>query len=474
MKKYKSLIVGSLMAAVIISFPLAGFAESKDNNNENKASVENKVKGNKQNSNSIWNRFARFMENETNTTPTTNLSPTISGITAPTVLKTGEMGTWVVKASDPSNGTLSYNVNWGDENNIFSRSITMLSQPIFVQDTTFTHTYSKNGKYVIAFTVKNNDGQKTTSKVSVNIIGQTITTAPVISNLNTNSIKTHNATINWMTDVKANSVVYFSKVSPVDTSTNSKPSRKALVLNHKIELKKLEANTKYYVVVKSTNKMGTTTSSETSFTTLPIKNDSSAPVITELKGVNSIKVGETETITVNAYDPKNGSLSYSALWGDENLITKNAISVSEKPIFVQGATFSHIYSSPGTYTATFTVENSDGKKDSDSMKIVVSPLSVDTTNPLVSDVKTLTGSTTSTISWTTNEPSTSEVFYSTNTPVDVNSNLTPSIISKLLVNKHSLNMSGLSPSTIYHFVIKSADVSNNTAIASESAFITNL
>jgi PKD repeat protein len=348
-----------------------------------------------------------------------------------------------------------------------------LSQPIFVQDSTFTHTYTKTGKYTIVFTVNNSEGLETTSTVTVYVTGEQTLNAPVMSNLEVKSIKQHKATINWTTDVKANSVVYFSKISPVDTSVNSNVSRKALVLNHKIELKKLEANTKYYVVVKSTNKAGTTTSSETSFTTPPITTDTSAPVITGLTGSNSIKVGETETVTVNAYDPKNGTLSYSADWGDTNLITKNAISVSEKPIFVQSATFSHVYSSPGTYTATFTVENSDGKKDSSSMKILVTLLSVDITNPLISEVRTLTGSTTSTISWTTNEPSTSEVFYSTNTPVDVNSSLTPSIISKLLVTKHSLNMSGLSPSTIYHFVIKSADESSNTTISSESSFITN-
>jgi len=481
MKKYKSLVVSSLIATIILSVPFASFAKSNESeDNSNKTRVENKVqlennsyKFGKQNSNSIWNRFARFMESNNNTKPIVNKAPTISGITAPTVLKTGEMGTWVVKASDVNNGTLSYGVDWRDESNIFSKTIAKLSQPVFIQDATFTYIYSKNGKYEITFTVSNSTGQKTTSKVTVHIVGQTVVVAPVISNLSATSIKPSKAIISWNTDTKANSSIWISKVSPVDTSINPNTLRKALVLNHKIEIKKLEAKTTYYVIVKSTNKSGTTLSKEISFTTPSIITNTSSPVITGLKGASLVKVGETQTVVVNAYDPQNGPLSYSALWGDENIITKNTISTLEKPIFVQSATFNHVYTIPGTYTATFTVENSDGKKDTSSMKILVTPTYTDITNPIISNIDTLTSPTTSTVSWTTDEPSNSEVFYSLNTPVDVNAVTTPSISNKSLVKNHSLNIPGLTPGTIYHFIVKSADVTSNTTISSESAFMTN-
>jgi hypothetical protein len=473
MKKYKSLVVSSLIAAVILSVPFAGFAESNNNKNENRVRLEEKnmLKSNNGYSNSFWNRVSSMFRNGNNINPT-NLSPIINGVTAPTVLNVGEMGTWIVKASDLNNGTLSYSVDWGDENKIFSKSMIGLSQPLFVQDATFTHSYSKIGNYNVTFTVSNEIGQKATSKISVHVVGQAKNT-PVISNLLVNSIKSNKATVNWTTNVKSDTVVWVSKESPVNTLRLPDASRKAYVSKHKIELKKLEAGTKYYIVVASTNNIGTTKSSEISFMT-PTLNGNYNPVITSLKGPNAVNVGETINVIVNAYDPKNGTLAYTADWGDVNTILNSKAATTENKVYVQSATFSHVYTIAGTYTATFTVENSEGKKDSSSMKVVVGPTSTDTTNPIISNIKTLTGSTTSTISWTTDEPSTSEVFYSLNTPVDVNAITTPSVSSKYLVKNHSLSISGLTSGTIYHFVIKSADAKSDTTISSESAFITNL
>ncbi|MFA6386468.1 MAG: fibronectin type III domain-containing protein [Candidatus Paceibacterota bacterium] len=96
------------------------------------------------------------------------------------------------------------------------------------------------------------------------------TTAPVISNVvATLSNNVKKAKISWTTDVKANSIVWYSTTSPVDTSVKGMTTmkRNSRTLNHKIELKRLLPNTKYYVVVGSTNGIGKTLSTEISFTT---------------------------------------------------------------------------------------------------------------------------------------------------------------------------------------------------------------
>jgi hypothetical protein len=203
-----------------------------------------------------------------------------------------------------------------------------------------------------------------------------ITTAPVISNLTATSARPHRATIIWNTDVKSNSQVWFSKTSPVDTTGAANITRNSKIINHKIVLTKLDENTKYYVIVKSTDKIGTTTSSEVSFTT-----------------------------------------------------TKETV-VAPAPV-------------------------------------------VDTTNPVISNIQTLSGSTTGTISWTTDETAKSSVYYSTVTPLDVNAVTTLSVVNASLATNHSLNITGLTSGTVYHFIIKSADASNNTAVSSEGSFITN-
>ncbi|MFA6251098.1 MAG: PKD domain-containing protein [Candidatus Paceibacterota bacterium] len=358
MKKLKSVIVGSLLVATIIFTPAMSFAKNSEQNDN--------MRERNSSSNSLMNRIMNFFEDDDG-----DLAPIISGITAPTVLRVGEVGTWKIKASDPQDGTLDYNVNWGDENNapILERDMGL----ILVQTTTFTHSYSHAGRYTITFTVSNEAGLETSSQVTVRVIGSQVNTQPVISGLTVTSIKSNKATINWKTNVRANSIIWYGTTPLVSNGETPDIIRNAKILKHKIVLTGLEANTKYYVVVGSENNAGRTISTEISFTTKGLVTDLS-PVITGLEGSGTINVGQTETVIVHAYDPKNGTLSYSVDWGDTD--TTSTTLTKQEPIFVQTTSFSHVYSLPGTYTAKFTVENSAGLKDVETMKIVVNPISV--------------------------------------------------------------------------------------------------
>jgi len=471
MKIYKSLIVGSLLVAFIISVPTASFAESeKGNNSQNNNTsqvVQNQNRGRFGFFNSFWNKFKNEFKGKTKNSvasTTNSLAPSISGITAPTVLKAGDTGTWTVKASDPQNSSLQYSVDWGDT---AVQPLSMLSQPSFVQNTTFTHAYSSTGKYTITFTVTNSSGLKTSSTVTVHIVGQQVTTTiPVINNLSAVSNRPQGATINFTTDVKGNSLVWYSKTSPVDTSVNPNVTYQGKTLNHRVELYKLDPSTTYYVIVGSSDNAGRSLSTQISFTT-PATN-TIVPVITSLTGPSTIVVNQTETVVVNAYDPQNGTLSYTANWGDGTLGAQALL----QPIFVQSSSFSHVYTAPGTYTAIFTAENSSGQKATSSMNITVTALSGDVTGPVMSNIMTSSSNSTSTITWTTNEASTSQVYYSTGTPVDVNSSGTSNISNASLVTSHSLNITNLTANTLYHFVIKSVDSSNNPTVSSELTFAT--
>lgn len=163
MKKYKSLIAGSLFAAIIISSPLVSFAKDNEKNSkEDKFEnfINEKANKNPQ-SNSIWNRFAKVLASKE--------SPT--------------------------------------------------------------------------------------------------TSAPVISNVKVETLKPHQAIVTWTTDTRANSKVWFSVTSPVNTSLKANISNPAKIYNHRIKINKLQANTKYYVVVGSVNAKGKVMSTEISFTT---------------------------------------------------------------------------------------------------------------------------------------------------------------------------------------------------------------
>ncbi|MFH1694623.1 MAG: immunoglobulin-like domain-containing protein [Patescibacteria group bacterium] len=94
----------------------------------------------------------------------------------------------------------------------------------------------------------------------------------------------------------------------------------------------------------------------------------------------------------------------------------------------------------------------------------------DTTPPAISGLYNATTTPTSTIiEWTTDEPATSKVAYSTSTPV------ASTIVSDdTLVTDHSLELTSLTASTTYYYYVESTDEHDNTATSTEFSFTTSV
>ena len=96
-------------------------------------------------------------------------------------------------------------------------------------------------------------------------------------------------------------------------------------------------------------------------------------------------------------------------------------------------------------------------------------LTPDGTPPAISNIAvTSIYSTLATITWTTDEKATSQVEYG----------LTPSYGSQTAVNtakltSHSFSLSGLTPSTLYHYRVKSIDGTNNLGASTDQTFMTD-
>ncbi len=404
MKNYKNILLGSVMLVSLIGTPLALFAAP--NGNGVNASGQASYNSNSSIHNWFWSRFfdrIGFRANVVNaqangnsakissSTTNGNKSPVISGITAPTVLAAGSEGTWTVNASDPENGSLSYSVDWGDSGMLMGLKAFM--SPAFVQTSTFNHTYDSQGTYKITFTVMDDAGKKTTSSVTVHVT-KPKATLPVITNLVATSTNFTHGVITWNTDVKADSAIWLSTSSPVTTNRDPDWGKEGLRTNHKVKVNSLAPDTTYYIIVGSENEAGQAKSSETSFHT-PAKVNKKAPVITSINASTTIAAGATEEVTINAYDPENGPLTYSVDWGDTMSIMKSALMTSEPP-FVQTSSFSHVYDSAGVYTAKFTVKDEQGLTDSESVTITVLDASPDTTAPTWSNVNSVNAQATST------------------------------------------------------------------------------
>lgn len=93
-------------------------------------------------------------------------------------------------------------------------------------------------------------------------------------------------------------------------------------------------------------------------------------------------------------------------------------------------------------------------------------LVADTAAPVISSIATSTTGTTATITWTTDENASSTVLYG------LTSSYGNASTSAALVTSHSLTITGLTGSTVYHFQIGSADSSGNVATSTDQTFTT--
>ena len=93
----------------------------------------------------------------------------------------------------------------------------------------------------------------------------------------------------------------------------------------------------------------------------------------------------------------------------------------------------------------------------------------DKTLPVMSSVSAsaITAST-ATITWTTDEPTTSQVEYGMTVSYGSTTTLDTSLVAS-----HSVNLSGLSAYTTYHYRVKSEDVAGNEAVSGDYSFTTS-
>ena len=104
------------------------------------------------------------------------------------------------------------------------------------------------------------------------------------------------------------------------------------------------------------------------FTIAEISDSNKPPVVSGVSGPTVLKIGETGTWTVKAYDPENGSLSYSVDWGFETRTISPGVA---RPPVQNTATFTHAYNSAGTFTPVFYVTDDKGQQAKTSMSVQV-------------------------------------------------------------------------------------------------------
>jgi phosphodiesterase/alkaline phosphatase D-like protein len=91
----------------------------------------------------------------------------------------------------------------------------------------------------------------------------------------------------------------------------------------------------------------------------------------------------------------------------------------------------------------------------------------DLTAPAIQAVEAATGPTSATVTWTTTEPADGQVEFGLTASHGSLSTLAPAYVAS-----HSIVVNGLSPSTTYHFSVRSRDQAGNLATSADATFVT--
>lgn len=284
------------------------------------------------------------------------------------------------------------------------------------------------------------------------------TTPPIVSNLRVVNILQNSATVLWDTNEPATSRVNYGLSDSY--GSNEIGDGGGLVLSHRVDLSGLTADAIYHYDVVTADASGnTTTTADDIFRTLS-GTDVTPPVISNIQVINITETGATVTWDTN--EPANSKVEYGLTTSYELGQVTAADFVTSHSLALSGLTQRTLYH--------FRVTSADSSGNTavsvDQNFTTTAP--PDFTSPVISNIRVINITETSaTVTWETDEPATSRVRYGL-----TGAYAAGNIFSGTLTTSHSVDLSGLTRSTLYHFEVSSADASGNLATSSDKIFST--
>ena len=376
--------------------------------------------------------------------PGTGQAPIISGVTSGSLTATTANIDWATDIASTSQVNYGTTAGYGQSSAMNSSMVT--NHAVGLSGLTASTLYHYQ---VIS---KDSGGNQTASADFT--FTTTAASAPVISAVTAGSITSTGATITWTTDVGATSQVNYGTTTGYGQNSALNSS---LVTSHSVALSGLTASTLYHFQVVSKDTNGNpATSSDFTFTTTA---STTPPTISAVTAGSITSSGATITWTTNVAATSQVNYGTTTAYGQSS--TLNSSLVTSHSVAVTGLTASTLYH----YQVVS--NNSNGNQATSGDFTFTTTAS--TTPPTISAVTA--GSITSsgaTITWTTNVVATSQVNYGTTTAYGQSSALNSS-----LVTSHSVALTGLTASTLYHFQVVSKNSNGNQATSGDFTFTTS-
>jgi YVTN family beta-propeller protein len=368
--------------------------------------------------------------------PTTP-APVISAVSVSSISTTAATISWT------TNQASTTQVNYGTTS-AYGSSSSLNSN--LVQSHTVTLTGLTPGT-TYNYDVVSTNSAGTTSGLSTNYTFSTILPPPVISGVSVSNVTTTSATVTWTTDQASSSQVNYGTTN---TYGSSSPLSSSLVQSHTVTLTGLTSGTTYSYDVVSTNSTGTAgLSGNYTFSTAVVV---PAPVISAVSVTSITTTGATITWTTDQASTTQVNYGTTNAYGSTSPASTSL--VQSHSVTLSGLT-------PGT-TYNFDVVSANLNNLSSTSSNSTFQTNAAAAGPVITSVAagSITA-TTATITWTTDQASTSVVNYGGQTAS-----------SATLVTSHSVVLSGLTASTQYSFTVTSVNAANVASTSSAVTFST--
>ncbi len=282
--------------------------------------------------------------------------------------------------------------------------------------------------------------------------GSFLTPAMTAGNLAASSITSTSAIITWTTSIVADSLVEFGTT----TAYGSSVYNASLVAAHQINLTGLVGGKLYYI--RATSKAASATTVATgSFTTTT--SNAGNPVIGNVSSWSVNSSGATISWTTDLTSDS------TVLYGLTAGSLTNTASSSTQTINHQVVLSGLPNNNGGTYYYVVQSKTPAGGIGVSAVQNFTLP---DKTPPAIVTMSILpNGTTGANVAWTTNEGATAQVQYGATTSYGRWTGGT-----NVLANNATFNVTGLNPSTTYHFQLRSTDKMGNLMISQDYSFTT--
>jgi len=342
-------------------------------------------------------------------------------------------------------------------------------------------------------------------------------TPPVVTGVAVSQVSQTGATVGWTTNEAADTQVEYGATAAYGSSTALNTTRST---THSVALTGLAPATLYRYRVKSRDAAGNlATSADATFTTAATSSGScivsaggwtnaaltpqsgsfiiefdAVPSMAKMDGVVGLSNGAAAAYSslatgvrfnnAGAIDARNGgayaaavSIPYAA--GTVYHI-RMAVSVaahtysvyvkqgsSSEQLLAAGYSFRTDQNTATTLSALALFAGTGGLQICGTA-VTVSGATADAAPPVISGVASAGGATGATISWTTNEPADTLVEYGLTTAYGAST-----VLNAALSTSHGAVISGLTPSALYHYRVKSKDAAGNLATSGDYTFTTS-